>query len=110
VPDTTVTFSLRVPVAAPGEPESAELTRILERWSGTPGVTGLDTRWLALPRRSSEAGAPLHAQVEISVRIAGSNAAALRKLYTRLSREVSTPPIHLGSRSCTLSDMFESKV
>lgn len=78
----------------------------MERWRGTRGVTSLETRWLSLPQRVSESDAPLHACVEVLVGVTGMDAAALRILYSRLSREASSPLIQLRGRSCILNDMF----
>jgi hypothetical protein len=101
---TVVTFSLRVPVAAPMTEESASLDRLLEVWRSMKGVAAVRVEWNCLPSAVSH---PLIAYVEASVDIEGGSHKDLRKLYERLSREASKEYGRLASRTCSLTDMFE---
>lgn len=108
MPETTVKFELRVPVAAPGLRESSELDARLHALRSIRGIAAVEAEWKYLPRHPP-GEAPLLAHVEVAVRLTGANAASLRRLYSRLTREVSATPLSLAVRTCSLTDLFSDR-
>jgi hypothetical protein len=101
---TVVTFSLRVPVLAPGSTVSAALDELVRTWQSLKGVIAVHTQWKALPRPDTDP--PLRACVDAVVEIGAAISKELQRLYTTLTREANKEPERLASRTCNLIDLF----
>jgi hypothetical protein len=99
-----VTFSLRVPVLAPGSTVSAALDELVRTWQSLKGVIAVHTQWKALP--GPDAGPPLRGCVDAVVEIGAATGKELQRLYTTLTREANKEPGSLASCTCNLTDLF----